>query len=124
MKYYHNNRCRQSREGLAFLESKNIHPEIINYLENRISKEELIELLKKLKITASELVRKSESTYKENIKGKSLSESEVINWMVKEPKLIERPILVNNELAEIGRPKENFLRIINQTSFMMPLLDN
>ena len=113
MKYYHNNRCRKSREGLAFLESKNIHPEIINYLENRISKEELIELLKKLKITASELVRKSESTYKENIKGKSLSESEVINWMVKEPKLIERPILVNNELAEIGRPKENFLRIIN-----------
>ena len=58
MKYYHNNRCRKSREGLAFLESKNIHPEIINYLENRISKEELIELLKKLKITASELVRK------------------------------------------------------------------
>tara|TARA_Y100000768_G_scaffold372650_1_gene340492 strand:- start:56 stop:397 length:342 start_codon:yes stop_codon:yes gene_type:complete len=113
MKYYHNNRCRKSREGLAFLESKNIHPEIINYLENRISKEELIELLKKLKITASELVRKSESTYKENIKGKSLSENEVINWMVKEPKLIERPILVNNELAEIGRPKENFLKIIN-----------
>ena len=113
MKYYHNNRCRKSREGLAFLESKNIHPEIINYLENRISKEELIELLKKLKITASELVRKSEPTYKENIKGKSLSENEVINWMVKEPKLIERPILVNNELAEIGRPKENFLKIIN-----------
>tara|TARA_Y100000991_G_scaffold36873_1_gene25026 strand:- start:1357 stop:1698 length:342 start_codon:yes stop_codon:yes gene_type:complete len=113
MKYYHNNRCRKSREGLAFLESKNIHPEIINYLENRISKEELIELLKKLKITASELVRKSESTYKENIKGKFLSENEVINWMVKEPKLIERPILVNNELAEIGRPKENFLKIIN-----------
>ena len=61
MKYYHNNRCRKSREGLAFLESKNIQPEIINYLENKISKEELIELLKKLKITASELVRKSES---------------------------------------------------------------
>ena len=55
MKYYHNNRCRKSREGLAFLESKNIHPEIINYLENRISKEELIELLKKLDISASEL---------------------------------------------------------------------
>ena len=67
MKYYHNNRCRKSREGLAFLESKNIQPEIINYLENKISKEELIELLKKLKITASELVRKSESVYKENI---------------------------------------------------------
>ena len=112
MKYYHNNRCRKSREGLAFLESKNIQPEIINYLENKISKEELIELLKKLKITASELVRKSESVYKENIKGKSLSENEIIHWLVKEPKLIERPILVNKNLAKIGRPKENFLKII------------
>ena len=112
MKYYHNNRCRKSREGLAFLESKNIQPEIINYLENRISKDELIALLKKLNISASELVRKSEAVYKENIKGKSISENELINWMVKEPKLSERPILVNKNLAEIGRPKENFLKII------------
>lgn len=112
MKYYHNNRCRKSREGLAFLESKNIQPEIINYLENRISKDELIALLKKLNISASELIRKSEAVYKENIKGKSISENEIINWMVKEPKLIERPILENKNLAEIGRPKENFLKII------------
>ena len=76
MKYYHNNRCRKSREGLAFLESKNIQPEIINYLENRISKDELIALLKKLNISASELVRKSEAVYKENIKGKSISKNE------------------------------------------------
>ena len=113
MKYYHNNRCRKGREGLAFLESKNIQPEIINYLENRISKDDLIALLKKLNISAFELVRKSEAVYKENIKGKSISENELINWMVKEPKLMERPILVNKNLAEIGRPKENFLRIIN-----------
>ena len=113
MKYYHNNRCRKSREVLAFLESKNIQPEIINYLENKISKDELIDLLKKLNISASELIRKSEEVYKENIKGKSLSENEMINWMVKEPKLIERPILVSRSLAEIGRPKENFLKIIS-----------
>ena len=112
MKYYHNNRCRKSREGLAFLESKNIHPEIINYLENRISKDDLIDLLKKLKITAVELIRKSESVYKENIRGKNLSNDQLVDWMIREPKLIERPILVNNELAEIGRPKENFLKII------------
>ena len=113
MKYYHNNRCRKSREGLAFLESKNIQPEIINYLENKISKEELIDLLIKLDISASELIRKSEVIYKENIKGKSLSENEIINWMIKEPKLIERPILENDNSAEIGRPKENFLKLIN-----------
>ena len=113
MKYYHNNKCRKSREGLAFLESRNIQPEIINYLENRISKNKLIDLLKKLNITASELIRKSESVYKEHIKGKSLSENEIIDWMVTEPKLIERPILEHKESAEIGRPKENFLNIIN-----------
>ena len=109
MKYYHNNRCRKSREGLAFLESKNI---IINYLENRISKDDLIDLLKKLNVTAAELIRKSESVYKENIRGKNLSNDQLVGWMIREPKLIERPILVNNELAEIGRPKENFLKII------------
>ena len=113
MKYYHNNRCRKSREGLAFLESRKIQPEIINYLENKISKEELISILKKLDISASELIRKSDVIYKENIKGKSLSENEIINWMIKEPQLMERPILVNKNLAEIGRPKENFLKIIN-----------
>ena len=112
MKYYHNNRCRKSREGLAFLESKNIQPEIINYLENKISKEELIDLLEKLNVSAFELIRKGEAVYNENINGKSHSENEMINWMVKEPKLIERPILVNKNLAEIGRPKENFLKII------------
>ena len=89
MQYYHNNRCRKSREGLA-----------------------LIDLLKKLNVTAAELIRKSESVYKENIREKNLSNDQLIDWMIKEPKLIERPILVNNELAEIGRPKENFLKII------------
>ena len=112
MKYYHNNRCRKSREGLVFLESENIQPEIVNYLENRMSKDDLKDLLIKLKISASELIRKGESIYKENIKGKSLSENEIIDWMVREPRLIERPILENNESATVGRPKENFLKII------------
>ena len=113
MKYYHNNRCRKSREGLVFLDSENIQPEIVNYLENRMSKDELKDLLIKLKISASELIRKGESIYKENIKGKSLSENEIIDWMVREPRLIERPILENNESAIVGRPKENFLKIIS-----------
>ena len=73
----------------------------------------MIDLLIKLDISASELIRKSEAVYKENIKGKSLSENQIIDWMIKEPKLMERPILVNEKFAEIGRPKENFLKIIN-----------
>ena len=92
MKYYHNNRCRKSREGLAFLESKNIQPEIINYLENRISKDELIALLKKLNISASELIRKSEAVYKENIKGKKIKCTDFE--------------LENDEITEIEKERE------------------
>ena len=113
MKYYHNNRCRKSREGLAFLNEKDIHPEVINYMTNKINKADLLILIEKLQLTALDLIRKNESFYKENIKGKSFTNEELIDWMIKEPKLIERPILENDNSAEIGRPKENFLNLIS-----------
>ena len=113
MKYYHNNRCRKSREGLAFLNEKDIHPEVINYMTNKINKADLLILIEKLQLTALDLIRKNESFYKENIKGKSFTDEELIDWMIKEPKLIERPILENDNSAEIGRPKENFLSLIS-----------
>ena len=113
MKYYHNNRCRKSREGLAFLNEKDIHPEVINYMTNKINKADLLILIEKLELTALDLIRKNESFYKENIKGKCFTNEELIDWMIKEPKLIERPILENDNSAEIGRPKENFLSLIS-----------
>mgnify|MGYP001163530233 FL=1 len=113
MKYYHNNRCRKSREGLAFLNEKDIYPEVINYMTDKINKADLLVLIEKLKMTALDLIRKNESFYKENIKEKSFTNEELIDWMIKEPKLIERPILENDNSAEIGRPKENFLKLIN-----------
>ena len=64
MKYYHNNRCRKSREGLAFLNEKDIYPEVINYMTDKINKADLLVLIEKLKITALELIRKNESFYK------------------------------------------------------------
>lgn len=112
MKYYHNNRCRKSREGLEFLKKRNINPEIIEYMKSSLNKTDIEYLLKSLDLSAIELMRKNETIYKENIKGKKLNENGLIQWMVKEPKLIERPILVNNEKAEIGRPPEKFLKII------------
>jgi len=112
MKYYHNNRCRKSREGLIFLKDRNINPEIIEYMNSKLNEQEIKSILKLLNYKAIDLIRKNESIYKEKIKDNSLSENELIKWMVKEPKLIERPILINDNKAIIGRPSENFLEVI------------
>ena len=112
MKYYHNNRCRKSREGLIFLKDRNINPEIIEYMNSKLNEEEIKSILKLLNYKAIDLIRKNESIYKEKIKGNSLSENELIKWMVREPKLIERPILINDDKATIGRPSEKFLEVI------------
>ena len=113
MEYYHNNRCRKSREGLVFLNERNINPEIILYMDSKIEKIEIKSILSKLSCEALQLMRKNETIYKEHIKGKNLNEEELIDWMIKEPKLIERPILINKNKAAIGRPVENFNKIID-----------
>ena len=104
---YHNNRCRKSREALALLPQEGT--EIINYLENPPSKEELQEILTKLGIQPSQLIRKGEAIWKENFKGKTLNEEDCLNAMLEYPKLIERPIVVNGDKAVIGRPSEKVL---------------
>ena len=106
MKIYHNPRCSKSRQGLAILEASKLSFNTIRYLETPISKEELGEIIKLLGIAPIELVRKNEAIWKENYKGKSLSDSEIITAMVENPKLIERPIVINNGKAVIGRPPE------------------
>jgi len=106
MKIYHNPRCSKSRQGLAILSDAKMEFETIKYLENPISKEELISLLKMLDLSPLDLVRKNEQIWKERYKGASLTNDEVIEAMVANPKLIERPIVVNNGKAVIGRPPE------------------
>ena len=106
MKIYHNPRCGKSREGLAILKESKLPFEIINYLETSLSKDELIEIIKLLDISPLDLVRKNEAIWKENYKGKNLSDSEIITAMVENPKLIERPIVINQGKAVIGRPPE------------------
>lgn len=106
LEIYHNPRCRKSREGLAILEASGKEFSIIKYLENPPSKEELSNVLKKLNMNAEQLVRKNESIWKEQFKGKSLGESEILEAMVKFPKLIERPIVISANAAVLGRPPE------------------
>lgn len=112
IKIYHNNRCSKSRCGLDILEQSGQTFEVIKYLENTPSANELKEIIKLLGIKPIELVRKNESIWKENFKNQDLSDYELIDIMIKNPKLIERPIVINGNKAVIGRPSELILKII------------
>ena len=112
MKLYHNPRCSKSREGLAILKDRNLNFEIVEYLKVPLNRKELSDIIKKLNIAPIDLVRKNESIWKEKYKGQNLDNEQVLNAMVEHPKLIERPILVNENLAVIGRPPEQLISII------------
>ncbi|WP_282073071.1 arsenate reductase (glutaredoxin) [Polaribacter atrinae] len=112
IKIYHNPRCSKSRQGLEILKNSKKEFEIVKYLEEIPTEKELTEIIKLLDITPFQLVRKTEKIWKENYKGKELSDSEIIKAMVANPKLIERPIIINNNKAVIGRPPENIISII------------
>lgn len=110
---YHNPRCSKSRQTLALLEENNVSPEIVLYLEDTPSAETISDLLSKLGISARELLRKGEDAYKENdLKNPALTEAQLIDAMVQHPKLIERPIVVKDDKAVLGRPPENVLQLV------------
>ena len=109
---YHNPRCSKSREGLALLEESGEKFEVVKYLEEPINEKELNTIISKLGIKPIDLIRTNESIWKSEYKGKKLTDQQTIEAMVKYPKLIERPIVVNNNKAVIGRPKELILDII------------
>lgn len=103
---YHNPRCSKSREALQFLEETGKEHNVVLYLKDELTKEQLTEVINKLGIAPIELVRKNEQIWKDEYKGKELTDDEVINAMVKNPKLIERPIVVNGNKAVVARPAE------------------
>ncbi|MCP4439332.1 MAG: arsenate reductase (glutaredoxin) [Aureispira sp.] len=112
IKIYHNPRCSKSRQGVNLLEESGKEFEIVKYLENIPSKEELVAILDKLGISPIQLIRKGEAIWKENYKGKDLTDDEIVEAMLQNPRLIERPIVVNGAKAAIGRPLENISAII------------
>ena len=103
---YHNPRCRKSREALDYLNNSGIDYNLVLYLSNPLSKITLENLLFKLKINAIDLVRKNELLWKSEFSKKNLTENEIISIMLENPKLIERPIIENENSAVIGRPIE------------------
>lgn len=112
LKVYHNPRCSKSRQALQYLDEKGLAYEVKKYLDEPLTKSEIKTLLNKIGIPADELLRKGEKFYKENLKGKEWSEEEIIDFMLREPKLIERPIIERGEQAVIGRPTEAINKLL------------
>lgn len=111
---YHNPRCSKSRETLSLLKDNGIEPGVVLYLETPPDAAALRKLLKMLGMTsARELMRQKEDLYKAlNLSDSQLSEEALIQAMIDNPKLIERPIVVSNGQARIGRPPEQVLEIV------------
>ena len=110
---YHNPRCSKSRQTLKLLEDNNIQPEVRLYLEKPPAAAELKTLLKALDLSARDLLRKGEAEYKElGLADTGLSEAKLIAAMVEHPRLMERPVVVRNGKAVLGRPPENVLTLI------------
>ncbi len=114
IKIYHNPRCSKSRIGLDLLEKSGQEFEVVKYLEDIPTKKELTAILNYLDITPLQLVRKTEAIWKENYKGKTLSDAEIIAAMLAHPKLIERPIVIKGNTAVIGRPSENITALLSK----------
>jgi len=109
---YHNPKCSKSREGLSILEKSGKMFKKVLYLEEKLTEKELTNIIEKLNISPIDLVRKKESIWKENYSDKNFSDQELIKTMIENPKLIERPIVVNNDIAVIGRPTSKITEII------------
>lgn len=110
---YHNPRCSKSRMTLELLRSRSIEPDVVEYLKTPLSEIELVSLLEMLKLSPRELLRKGEASYKEaGLDQDGVSDQKIIQAMVQYPVLIERPIVVANGKAAIGRPPENILNIL------------
>lgn len=110
---WHNPRCSKSRNAATLLEEKGVDAQIVKYLDTPPSKEELVDVLKMLGIGARELMRTKEAIYKElNLKDEN-DEDKLIEAMIDNPKLIERPIVIKDGKAAIGRPIENIVALLD-----------
>ena len=110
---FHNPRCSKSRQTLQILKDNECDTEIILYLETPLDQSVLEGVIKKISLPPRELLRKGEQEFKDNdLKNKNFSDQEIIAFIVKHPKLIERPIVIKDDKAILGRPPENVLELI------------
>lgn len=107
MKIYHNPRCRKSREALNIIQNYGVDPEIVLYLEMPPTLKELRDVLDKLEMKPSQIVRREEKLFKQEYRDKDLSDEQWLRVLADNPKLIQRPIVVRGKRAVIGRPPES-----------------
>ena len=110
---YHNPKCSKSRKALEIIKSKNIKPTIILYLVQKLSKKEVKNLISKLRLSIRDILRTEEDEYKKNnLKNKNLSDDKLMEFLIKFPNLLQRPIVIKNSKGVIGRPPENILNLL------------
>ena len=111
--FYHNPKCSKSRKALEIIGTHNINTKIILYLTDKITKSMLKEILDSSGLSIRDIIRSNEKEYRENnLDNLNLTEDELLNLILKHPKLLQRPIFVFNNKAIIGRPPEDVLKII------------
>jgi arsenate reductase (glutaredoxin) len=111
LKVYFNPRCSKCRIARSFLNDNNKEYDLYEYLEKGISVDDLKEILAKSDLKISDIIRKNEDEYKEYIRGKPLSEDEILNLIVKHPRLLQRPIILNKDSAIVARDEDSLDRV-------------
>ena len=109
---WHNPQCSKSRNAMELLDAKGINANVVKYLENTATKEQIKDVLKKLNMKASEILRTGEEIYKELNLKQIEDEDKLIEIMIKNPILIERPIIIKGDIAVIARPIENLEELL------------
>lgn len=109
---YHFNRCSKSRQALQILEDQKISFSIRYYIDQVLSREELISLQQKLQVPFIEMVRTNEKIYSEVVKNSNPSDEELISLLVEHPQLLQRPVFETADKAVIARPPEKLLPLI------------
>ena len=111
---YHNPRCRKSREAIRFLEEKGVSFNIVKYFDQPFDVNSLGEVLKKIDMKPSEILRRKEILWKKEYDCKNLSEDQILELLVEQPRLIERPIVTVGNKGVLARPIESLIEFLNQ----------
>lgn len=111
---YHNPRCKKSREAIQYLEDKGIPFDTVKYLEQSFDKNTLADVLMKINKKPSEILRKNEILWKKDYSSKNLTEDQILQLLVKHPRLIERPIVTTSNKGVLARPIENLIEFMQK----------
>ena len=111
---YHNPRCRKSREAIQYMEGRGVSFKIVKYLDQLFDLNTLGEVLKKIDMKPSEIVRRNEILWKKDYDGNNLSEDQILKLLVDQPRLIERPIVTLGNKGVLARPIESLIEFLNQ----------